>query len=506
MIEKIGSNSGFAEVIIGDIQIIKNYDIILHLINPVELQQILIKLEDNLMKINKEDGRDVLINELKSLTYKVQTIIPHRHARGLINIAGTGMKWLYGTMDDDDRQNIEEHLRIMDTNNHNLIEQSNHQVFINDHFNSSFMMLKKTIENDRTDILKQFDNVKTENMKIINKIRYLELLSQIRIIKDNVEQIQNNIASSRLGIMGNNILTKDEILRYDIDFEKLKNIKLGTAKYKSNKIIFAIKIPKEIIVTKKYLITGLSNENYEKIVMKDEEIVKINRTVYTLDKSTDLKKLKKSNSCIYSQNCIKIKDFKMELLEIEEGLILLKNYKNVSLNSTCDERIVRLNGNYLLNYNDCELQIGNQSFSNRKEMFEQRFIIPSEIELDQIKDQLTFDEIVLNQIENIKHINELKYERKNHLVLNLCIIIVVSFFVIALAIYFSIKTNKLGKVITKTQESFIPKGGVVTSVPITAVTPVSKTPDAERSHLSSSEMPKSASITEIAIDWNQQIC
>ena len=39
------------------------------------------------MKINNEDGREVLINELKPLTYKVHTIIPHRHARGLINIA-----------------------------------------------------------------------------------------------------------------------------------------------------------------------------------------------------------------------------------------------------------------------------------------------------------------------------------------------------------------------------------------------------------------------------------
>ena len=108
-------------------------------------------------------------------------------------------------MDDDDRQNIEEHLRIMDTNNHNLIEQSNHQVFINNHFDNTFVMLQQIIENDRTDILKEFANLKTENIKLINKIRYLELLSQIRIIKDNVEQHQNNTASSRVGIMVNNI-------------------------------------------------------------------------------------------------------------------------------------------------------------------------------------------------------------------------------------------------------------------------------------------------------------
>lgn len=266
MIEKNDSNYGFAKINIGNIQIMKNYDIILHLINPVEIQQILFKLEDNLMKINVEDGRDVLINELKLLNYKIQTIIPHRHTRGLINIAGTVMKWVYGSMDDDDRQNIEEHLRIVGENNHNLIEQSNHQVFVNDHFNITFAMIKKIIETDRTVILKQFDNVKTENMKLINKIRYIELLSQIRIIKDNVEQIQNNIASSRLGIMGNNILTNDEISRYDL--EKLRNIKLSTAKYEDNKIVFAIKIPSEIIVTKKYLITALNDENNKKMLWK----------------------------------------------------------------------------------------------------------------------------------------------------------------------------------------------------------------------------------------------
>lgn len=55
MIEKIDSSYGFAEINVGNIQIIKSYDIILHIINPIEIQQILFKLEDNLMEVNIEN-------------------------------------------------------------------------------------------------------------------------------------------------------------------------------------------------------------------------------------------------------------------------------------------------------------------------------------------------------------------------------------------------------------------------------------------------------------------
>ena len=56
--------------------------------------------------------------ELEMARSKLQTIIPTRQPRGLINFIGTGMKWLYETIDDFDRTEIERHLQTIDNNNH----------------------------------------------------------------------------------------------------------------------------------------------------------------------------------------------------------------------------------------------------------------------------------------------------------------------------------------------------------------------------------------------------
>jgi len=47
------------------------------------------------------------------------------------------MKCFYGTMDNEDREQIESHLRIIDKNNHHAIETINAQVEINDSFNKN---------------------------------------------------------------------------------------------------------------------------------------------------------------------------------------------------------------------------------------------------------------------------------------------------------------------------------------------------------------------------------
>lgn len=457
MIEKIETNNGLAEVRLGEIQIIESYDIVLHIINPEEIKNVITALESNLIDLNLEDEKGVLTTELNSLKHMIQTLIPYRHKRGLINLVGTGFKWLYGTMDDNDRQNIEEHLKTIDENNHNIINQSNRQVYVNDHFNKTFLTLKQTIENDRKKIINQLNSINQGNKHVISKILYLESILKIKIIKDNLEHIQNNIASSRIGLMGNNILTNEEIDKYNIDLEKFQNIKLGTFKYDECKIIFAIKIPKSTFKAKLYLITAMPNQNSEELLIEDQTIVRINNTRYKYVNDPDFKTLKEFNLC---NNCVKSKNVKFELKEIEKGLLLLKNCINVSLNSNCDERNSKLNGNYLLTFSNCEVYVNNRTFTNKQEKFVQRFVIPNDIRLHVNRSELTFDDLIIKQAENIEFIKELKYQRQNHLYIDIGtgLIIVAIFLIISIYVY------RKFRVTYKIRENFHLKEGNVTSI------------------------------------------
>lgn len=460
MIEKIETLNGFSEIKLGEIQIIKNYDIILHIIDPYQIKNVISALESNIADLNLIEEKGILSTELESLKHMTQTIIPHRHRRGLLNIVGTGFKWLYGTMDDDDRQNIEEHLKVIDENNHNVMINSNKQVHVKDYFNKTFLTLKDAIEKDRIQITEQLNIVNEGNKKILSKLVYLETLLKIKIIKDNLEHIQNNIASSRLGTMGNNILTTDEISKYDIDFDKLQNIKLGTLKYEEDKIIFAIKIPKETFKTKLYFITAMPNQDFEELLIEEQKIVKINNVTYKYTEDQDYKNLKQFNLC-HELKCIKSKNIKALLNEIEKGLLLVKNQVNVSLSSNCDERKQNLNGNYLLTFSNCEIYLNNNTFRNKEERFQQRFVIPDTTKLKVNQTKLTFDDLLIKQVENTEFIKELKFQKQSHLFINIGMSLVIVIVLLMASIFVYLKVRKLYKI----QGNFSLKGGDVMSKP-----------------------------------------
>ncbi|XP_053964071.1 uncharacterized protein LOC128867005 [Anastrepha ludens] len=95
--EDIKSEDGFAEIKLDNIQVITDFDIILHIIKPKEIENIIDALE-NLAKDSKltEKGQ-ILTQEFAILRSKLYTLLPHRQKRGLINILDTTMKWLYGS-------------------------------------------------------------------------------------------------------------------------------------------------------------------------------------------------------------------------------------------------------------------------------------------------------------------------------------------------------------------------------------------------------------------------
>ncbi|XP_049314469.1 uncharacterized protein LOC125778898 [Bactrocera dorsalis] len=158
-IDKIESNKGYIEIQTGDADIVKSYVTILHVINPLEISNLLNEIESNIKSANLQVGQAILNMQIKFIRSKINTITPHRQKRGLLNAVGTVQKWLYGTMDDNDRQDLEQHLNIIDTNNHKAIETINKQIDINTNFNKTFLELKRLMHNDRDMISAKLNSI-----------------------------------------------------------------------------------------------------------------------------------------------------------------------------------------------------------------------------------------------------------------------------------------------------------------------------------------------------------
>lgn len=467
-VNQITTNNGYVEINQGQIEIVKNYDIIFHDIIPKEIEKIIDQLETNIHSMQFDDDKiSVLHLEIKNLRSKLKTIVPHRQRRGLLNLIGTIHKWLYGTMDNEDRENIEQHLSVIDTNNHNLIKNTNQQVIINRNFNESLGKLKDMLEKDRVKILESFNHINSQYKRIASQTFYIDYILKIKILHDNLEHIQDNIAASRSGILHSNILTPQEIDEYSIDANKLQNLKIGSLQTKSDHIIFVIMVPRENIFVEKIAVYPITNNKFEELLFEPLQIVNYNNKTYNFENSKELSKLKLCNSCIIRKDCEKILNKVLEVIEIETGIVLVKNAKNTSLTNNCNQRIRILNGNYLLKFRNCTINLDKHILYNNEKKFKQSFIVNKlETHIQNLNKKLSFDEIVLNQVENTKEIIELKYQKDTNLALNIVITFTVVISIVIVIVTLKIKGNKVKINIAKTQESLrLKEGGVISEVP-----------------------------------------
>lgn len=467
VLQKVETNAGYTEIKLGKAEVVINYNIILHIVNPAEIKNIIDQLETNLLKIELDPiKKSTLQHEIRALKTKLKVLVPHRYERGLFNFIGTIHKWLYGTMDNQDREEIESHLSIIDTNNHNIINNVNQQVRINTNFNQTFIKLKEIIEKDRVAIASNLNHIGSDNRRIYIQVTYIDFVLKLKILSDNIEHIQENIASSRLGILHSNILTSEEIEEYKIDLQKFRNIKLGTVVDNLDNLIFVIMVPKDIILADKSIIVPMTSDKHEEIILDNTEIIRYNNKTYSYTENKDLKNQKIYNSCLITKNCMKTFNNVSQIIELDRGIVIAKNLNQANLSSDCDERRITLNGNYLLSLHNCSIKINNHVIYNKEKEFKQSFIIPNQLEnLENLNKKLTFDDIILQQIENTKQIDELKFQKHSHFIYSGTITVTLLLIVIIIGIYmYKTKKEKI-KInnVFKTQESSEAKEGEVTS-------------------------------------------
>lgn len=164
----INENTGYTIIKIKNIKITNQTNTILHIINPNEILNTVSFIQTNIKHLNIEN-KNMIRKEIETLVAKIRSITPreqNRSKRGLINIVGNVERWLFGTMDNKDREEISNYLNLAVENSHNAIKTINQQIKINKHFNESIEALNEIIQNDRKTILNAFNRVENSIAKI----------------------------------------------------------------------------------------------------------------------------------------------------------------------------------------------------------------------------------------------------------------------------------------------------------------------------------------------------
>lgn len=404
------SNNGYTIVQQENILIPESYNYSLHVIDLNQINEIINHLTTNILLL-PTNFSNPLLKAIDKLNDKLVTLGNGHHSlqkRGLVNFLGTISKWITGTMDDEDRQVINAHLNNIDTNNHNIIMNVNNQIKINDNFNTSINKLVNIIEEDRK-IIKDF--LRNETSTTNFKISIFEIKLKIQEVDIMISELQDNIILTNLNIIHPSLLTHEEIVEFQINADKVKNLKAGFSKTTTNKLIFLIKIPYKMILINKKLIIPISNVNTcYRINSPITSTLEYHGKFYEYDTNKAVYQLNKLKHCITEKNCKNTENCNTEIYNIDDGNILIQLANDKKLTSNCDERQFSLQGNYFIKFYNCTINIDNITYYNNIKEIANKYIVPN---LDYKPNQfnLNFNKIKLETKNNTKEINEIKFNK-----------------------------------------------------------------------------------------------
>lgn len=255
-----------------------------------------------------------LVARVKS---KLENLLPPgktRSKRGLINGIGTASKWLFGTLDDSDRETINKALTKLNENDNHIEYQLRAQMSLTskliDEYNETISTLtqnQKTIQNFLTQTITK---LKEEINNTLLTVSVQNVLSQLFVnleyINEFLDELENAITFASWNLVHNSILPKNSLMSILSKAKELYNSQnilelkyfqnyysyLGTTVHFSDElIIFVISLP--ILTTEIY-------SYYHLIPVPVQNLTIIPNTPY-LGMSTD-------TYIATAQSCPKIED------------------------------------------------------------------------------------------------------------------------------------------------------------------------------------------------------
>lgn len=402
---------GFAEINLGMVQLTTRFDYIIHKIDPDEIRNILESFENNTALFQNSTYEGLIKAELEAINNILHTLLPKRTKRGLIDGIGTGLKMLFGTMDTNDRQFIEQHLELIETNGHEMIDRINRQVHINEYFNNSLRAMKQVIESDREKLKAVIGEIQGLDTEILKEEVAVRQLLKLQVLHQKVIQIQQNVIAARLGFINPGILSKEEIDRLDIRFEKLEGIKMGVATYQNRLLIFVVKVPSESAETDRKLIIPIPNKEKMQVNCEPEIVIQYDNTTWTYEIGKASFELKPSKHCVALGKCDLVKFRDEKLYEFDENIIIMVNANQSLFSSTCDHRVSNLENHWFIAFHNCSITIGARTMKSMTIAYKQRFVETQHQFVVRTTQKLSFDDLTLQQQETTKEIQELKFHK-----------------------------------------------------------------------------------------------
>lgn len=462
----ITTNDGYMIIRTSQQPIIDNYTKILHIVNLTKYTDTLETLYQNFHLLNlnpKETNYQMLNRELSNLQHNLNSLIPDlynnkRERRGLVNVIGKAMKFITGTMDNEDSEEIYKHLENLDTNSKQLIDQVNKQVIINDNLIKTLTDMANSVNEQQTKIRSYLSRLENETSKIImmsTQSKFiLEMYADIMTVNRQVEKLKDIVLLSRLDVLAHDIFSQNEIEIYNVSAEKMPFIK-NSVIFKNDLLILVVLIPN--FASEKYfnaLIIPSPNGQNEELSINLQSVIIKNNEIFENNENPVLKKNLKqhSNKCL--RNLLRNKNNKCEykineneiIISITEDMIITKNLPEITLKQNCIQREIIIKGNNLIKFNNCNLEINDLQFTNYLREFKESMIIPSlNVNLTKIVENITLTNIHFKTIQNREKIEYIEMKAKT-LSYNTIILIILTcsiiMSIITLIILFYVKNNR----------------------------------------------------------------
>lgn len=227
------------------ITLIEYYNTVIHIVNLTHYESAFQRLKHSVTQLPNDPPLQItmMINkinkELALFRYK-------RSKRGLLNVAGRGINFITGNMDDEDAEEIRNRLTSLENNQQSIANFSNSLFRINNVINDELYNITAHI-NGQSDQIRNVTSAMSKSISRIDidlqsKILSDRILSSLQLLYNHITDLKQAIAFAHAGILSTHLLEPDEI--NDITIEQFELIKMGLLhNKKNNALYFALRVP-----------------------------------------------------------------------------------------------------------------------------------------------------------------------------------------------------------------------------------------------------------------------
>ena len=281
---------GYTILQMDKVQVLENYVKLIDIIDLGEYEHALVQLRHTVEIIHGRIMWDVrfLNSGIDSALEKIHFIGGQNrnkvHKRGLVDLGGKMVKWLFRNMDSEDANEVYGHLDNLDKNTGQMNDQINKQVVINEGLIKGMKNVSESLRQTQEKVEKSINVLGTQTTRALSiaevMLVALPVYAEIESVNKHLDKILDTITMSQQGIMPHDILTSDEKNLYGITAKMLPLVRLSSLMI-GGKVIFVVNLPIETKeVYSAAMIIPFPNENHEEIDFVEQKVLISDENVF----------------------------------------------------------------------------------------------------------------------------------------------------------------------------------------------------------------------------------